>query len=325
MNRTLMRLGLVTVTLLSVTAFSGVPNTDVPLPGTKMQLTDTSGSLDRRNYAALRDGDQSVPFPAPTITGATASIGRVGAGEVTVLDLPASGWSGSSTKGDYKFKSRSGTVISARLNAGRSIRLSARGDAAYPLGGTQQGGVGIIIDVGGVRFCGFFGGTIVKDDGERFVARDALAPAGCPILGTTTTTTTTTTSTTTTMCVPATTCPAGQNCGTASDGCGGTLNCGSCRAEDTCQDGVCSGPGTCAAGADVCTTNSPITCNGTNTCSCHQTVSGATFCDSIGVCASCNVDSDCGAPGWKCVVIGGNCSTCGSSTPLHECAAPCGS
>src|SRR5262249_43947510 len=108
---------------------------------------------------------------------------------------------GTSARQDYKFKSPSGTVISARLVGGHSIRLSARGVAAYPLEGTPQGGVGIIIDVGGVRFCGFFGGTIVEDDGERFRARKAPAPAGCPILGTTTTTSTTsstTTSTTTT-------------------------------------------------------------------------------------------------------------------------------
>ena len=149
-----------------------------------MRLRDTSGPDGRRTYAALRDGDPSVPVPDPRITGATASIGRVGAGEVTVLDLPASGWSGgTSVRRGFKFKSRSGAVVSARLVGDRYIRISVRGDGAYPLGGTPQGGVGIIIDVGGVRFCGFFGGTIVKDDGERFVARTAPAPASCPIPG----------------------------------------------------------------------------------------------------------------------------------------------
>jgi hypothetical protein len=166
--------------------------TDVLLPGTKIQLSDTSGPVSRRNYVALRDGAQPAPLPDPRVTGATASIGRVGAGEVTVLDLPASGWSGSSSTGDYKFKSRSGAVVAARLDAGRSIRLSARGNGAYPLGGTPQGGVGVIVDVGGVRFCAFFGGTIVKDDGVRFRARKAPAPANCPLLGTTSTTSTTT-------------------------------------------------------------------------------------------------------------------------------------
>jgi len=184
---------------MSATAFSGVFPIDVPLPGTKMRLRDTSGPDGRRTYAVLRDGDQAVPVPDPRITGAIVSIGRVGAGEVTVLDLPASGWSaGTSVRRGFKFKSRSGAVVSARLVEGSSIRISVRGDAAYPLGGTPQGGVGIIIDVGGVRFCGFFGGIITKDDGERFVARTAPAPAGCPILGTTTTTSTTSSTTTST-------------------------------------------------------------------------------------------------------------------------------
>ena len=113
-------------------------------------------------------------FPTPGSRAPRPPSGGVGAGEVTVLDLPASGWSaGTSVRRGFKFKSRSGAVVSARLVEGRSIRISARGDSAYPLGGTPQGGVGIIVDVGGVRFCGFFGGTIVKDDGERFVARKA--------------------------------------------------------------------------------------------------------------------------------------------------------
>ena len=197
--RTLKQLMLVALTLMSATVFSGI-SIDVPLPVTKMRLRDTSGPDGRRTYAALRPGDPSVPVPDPRITGATASIGRVGAGDVTVLDLPASGWSaGTSVRRGFEFKSRSGAVVSARIVEGRYIRISVRGDGAYPLGGTPQGGVGIIIDVGGVRFCGFFGGTIVKDDGERFVARTAPAPASCPSLGTTTTTTSTTSTTT---CLP---------------------------------------------------------------------------------------------------------------------------
>ncbi len=39
------------------------------------------------------------------------------------------------------------------------------------------------------------------------------------------------------ICTPATTCPSGQNCGTAPDGCGGTLICGTCGAPQTCGGG----------------------------------------------------------------------------------------
>jgi hypothetical protein len=36
-------------------------------------------------------------------------------------------------------------------------------------------------------------------------------------------------------CVPQTMCPAGQNCGTASDGCGGTISCGTCASGQFCN------------------------------------------------------------------------------------------
>jgi len=38
-------------------------------------------------------------------------------------------------------------------------------------------------------------------------------------------------------CTPATTCPAGDNCGTVADGCGATLDCGTCTPPDTCGGG----------------------------------------------------------------------------------------
>src|SRR5262249_25371864 len=38
-------------------------------------------------------------------------------------------------------------------------------------------------------------------------------------------------------CTPTTCAAAGKNCGSISDGCGGTLNCGSCTAPETCGGG----------------------------------------------------------------------------------------
>jgi len=46
-------------------------------------------------------------------------------------------------------------------------------------------------------------------------------------------------------CTPRTTCPAGDNCGSVPDGCGGTLNCGTCANGQTCTNNVCGG---CTAG-----------------------------------------------------------------------------
>lgn len=194
------------------TAVSAV--TDVPLGGNRIRLTDSNHPQGRRNVVGLLD--PAVPLPAvdPTVTGATASIGQVG-GAVAVLDLPASGWTqtGIPPVVDFKFKSRTGPVRAARLRDGQSLRFTAVGPEAYALGGTPQGGVGVIVQVGDVRFCGLFGGQITRDDGQRFQARRAPAPAGCPALGTATTsttgasTTTVATSTTTTETTTTTTTP----------------------------------------------------------------------------------------------------------------------
>lgn len=230
-----------------------IPIADVLLPGTKIRLNDASGPVGRRTYIALRDGDDAIALPDPRVTGATVYIGRVGAGDVTALDLPAAGWGGGGR--DFKFKSRSGVVASARIVEGRSVRVSARGEGAYPLGGTPQGGVGVIVEVGGVRFCGLFGGTITKDDGESFRARRAPAPAGCPLLGSTTTTTSTSTTSTTTligmMIQAACHClwsePGGEICDrstTPTEGCAVACPVAECIAR--CNQR----PATCSAGAE---------------------------------------------------------------------------
>src|SRR5262249_1349231 len=145
------------------------------------------------------DATLTLGMADPTVTGATASIGRIGNGSATVMQLPAIGWSrsGNTQPLAYKYKSRTGEVRSARLIRGRSFRGSARGEGSYALDGNPQGTVGLIIAVGDVRFCGQFGGTILKDDGTTFLARNAGAPAACPEFAVTTTTTTTAPTTTT--------------------------------------------------------------------------------------------------------------------------------
>jgi len=67
-------------------------------------------------------------------------------------------------------------------------------------------------------------------------------------------------------CTPVTSCPAGDNCGTIPNGCGGTLSCGICNAPQTCGGGgsanVC-GPATCTISG---TQYLPGTANPANAC-----------------------------------------------------------
>ena len=61
-------------------------------------------------------------------------------------------------------------------------------------------------------------------------------------------------------CVPNTACPAGDNCGSAPDGCGGMLNCGSCAANQVCTKNVCTtlsgGTSSSSSGTSVATAES---------------------------------------------------------------------
>jgi hypothetical protein len=77
------------------------------------------------------------------------------------------------------------------------------------------------------------------------------------------------------VCTPATACPAGTNCGTISDGCGGTINCGTCAAGQTCTNNQCTGSSysctsdsECAQG-ETCDAMTGV-CQGAPTGGCHQ-------------------------------------------------------
>src|SRR5262249_27668856 len=197
-----MRLILHAVVMAALLADQGghaTPAIDVPLAGFRLKLADAPHPRGRRNLVEFHDATLTLGSADPTVTGATVSIGRIGSGSATVLQLPAIGWSrsGNTQPPAYKYKSRTGEVPTARLIDGRSLRISARGEGSYAIDGTPQGAVGVIIAVGDVRFCGQFGGTILKDNGTTFLARNAGAPAACPEFGATTTTTTEAPTTTT--------------------------------------------------------------------------------------------------------------------------------
>ena len=69
-------------------------------------------------------------------------------------------------------------------------------------------------------------------------------------------------------CTPTTCAQLGAQCGPASNGCGGTLMCGSCLAGQTCTAGKCASactPKTCAQQGLVCGAASNG-CGGTLSC-----------------------------------------------------------
>ncbi len=147
-------------------------------------------------------------------------------------------------------------------------------------------------------------------------------------------------------CTQLTKCPAGDNCGTISDGCGGTLTCGTCTAPQTCGGGTPSNPNVCGCtpikscpAGDNCGTISDG-CGGTlncGTCTAPQTCGSPINPNACSMCtplATCPAGDNCGTISNGCggmLSCGGACTsqTCGGGgtpnvcgcTPLASCPA----
>src|SRR5262245_6563357 len=306
-----MRLILLAVVMAMLLADQGghaTPAIDVPLAGFRLKLADSPHPRGRRNLVEFHDTTLTLGSADPTVTGATVSIGRIGSGSATVLQLPAIDWSrsGNTQPPAYKDKSRTGEVRRARLIDGRSLRISARGEGSYALDGAPQGAVGVIIAVGDVRFCGLFGGDILKDTGMTFLARNAGAPAACPEFAVTTTTTTTEAPTTTTTEAPTTTTSSSTT--STSETTTTTLETTTTTTETTtttvpvCGDGIVNGTEECDDGndrfCDGCTPTCQIEtpCDDGNPCtvdSCDP-ATGCSYvpksCDDLLLCTSDSCD-----------------------------------
>jgi hypothetical protein len=115
----------------------------------------------------------------------------------------------------------------------------------------------------------------------------------------------------TSCCQPATACPSGQTCGIAPDGCGGTINCGSCPAGQVCSGTSCCQPATACPSGQTCGTASDG-CGGTLSCG---TCGAGLTCSATGQCGTC-VPKTCAA---------GQCGTiddgCGGTLACGGCAS----
>ncbi len=118
------------------------------------------------------------------------------------------------------------------------------------------------------------------------------------------------------VCTPTTCAALGKDCGTVSDGCGGTLDCGTCGPGQVCTSNVCCTPTTCGALGKDCGTVSDG-CGGTLTCG---------TCGTGQVCASnlCCTPTTCGALGKNCGTIPDGCGgtlTCGACGSGQTCVS----
>jgi hypothetical protein len=112
-------------------------------------------------------------------------------------------------------------------------------------------------------------------------------------------------------CAPATCAAQGKDCGAIGNGCGGSLNCGTCQSGYLCTANVCTAcmPTSCAAQSKDCG-SVPDGCGGN--LQCGQCVAGMVC--SANVCVPC-VPTTCSAQGKECGAIPDGCGgsiDCGS-------------
>ncbi len=132
-------------------------------------------------------------------------------------------------------------------------------------------------------------------------------------------------------CTPTTCSAQGAQCGSISDGCGGTLNCGTCSGSNSCGGGgtanVCGSPActptTCAAQGANCG-NLPDGCGGTLNCG---TCSGSNSCGGGGtpnVCGATCYPWTCADQGAKCGNVSDGCGgtlNCGNCPSGQSCSS----
>jgi hypothetical protein len=254
----------VAVAILGLFAGSAVSASEILLAGRRARLRDTPDVDRRTSLFRLLDQNVDLTDVNPTITGATVNIFSPVTGQSLTVELPKEHWQSTSGGTRFRYRNSNEPHLMARLVAGRLIQFRSYGIRAFILGQPQEDVV-IRITVGMVVFCAEFGGTIVYDDGTRFVGVRSPRPEFCPtIRGTTSTTTstTTTTETSTSTTTTETTTTTTETTTTTIPACGD----GMCQPENDenavtcyedcgdCGDEICSGPEdveTCPVDCDV--------------------------------------------------------------------------
>jgi hypothetical protein len=137
-------------------------------------------------------------------------------------------------------------------------------------------------------------------------------------------------------CTPVTCAALGVNCGMEGDGCGGTINCGTCTLPDTCggggMNGLCGHMGGGDAGICMpaaCPSGPGIVACGPMSDGCGNLLQCGATCPTNQTCGGNGTNNVCGAPPCvpsTCQGIGAACGMqadgCGATIDCGTCAAP---
>jgi hypothetical protein len=149
------------------------------LPGKR--LVARSGAAERFVFVTTT----AVSAPArggpddPVVAGAVLQIINPTTQEYANFPLPAASWSGNGAGTTYRYRDPAGAVQTVVLRAGRRLRIRGRA-VGITLNEASQGSLGLNLVSGGQQYCAVFGGSVLRDEPGRFIARGAPAPASCP-------------------------------------------------------------------------------------------------------------------------------------------------
>jgi polyhydroxybutyrate depolymerase len=156
--------------------------TDQPINGTKLTLARAASG---KQSAVFVSKSAATLFPAPgsandpRTAGATVDLLSANAQEgMASFALPAGHWSLNKAGTTYKFLDKTApdmtsAVKTAVIRAGKVVKVVSKA-AGLPLAATE-GAVGVRVRTGQLQSCARFGGTIVKDETGKFLAKNAAA------------------------------------------------------------------------------------------------------------------------------------------------------
>ncbi len=177
-----------------------------PITGKKLLIKDNPDTTKRQIAFESKDGSIIPRTPsgsddprcsAPAGGGGSLWVfGTGGSGQRVVIPLPCENWQAignpASPKG-YKYKDREqdqGPCKTVEVKKGKYLKAACTGKnpnspLTYDLTASGEGRVGVVLSTGSsIAYCAEFQGstgTVIRDDETLFRAKDAPAPAGCPM------------------------------------------------------------------------------------------------------------------------------------------------
>lgn len=168
----------------------------VALPGTSLRIAATTAKPNTRAFSFVSRGADVgralVPGSEtdPVLHGARLRLGSsFGDSFEGLYELPAARWRYVQRRGvvtgfryaDNDRKAPAGPVKAVVVDAGKVLRVRARGAAIVASLGADPAPVYAQLEVGPQSYCARFGGTTRHTPGRSFSARQAPAPRSCPV------------------------------------------------------------------------------------------------------------------------------------------------